>query len=135
VAIFEPLGMADTGFYRDAADADRYASVYSLTEAGLTKVPEEPVEIDDGGEFIRRATHVGPNTYFSGGAGLTSTIAYLREISAGAPEWRTARRYQSFGASYGAVDGARSPGRAWCAGFRAEFWPGVLYCRRSRCDG
>jgi CubicO group peptidase (beta-lactamase class C family) len=84
VEIFEPLGMVDTGFYRDTADADRYASVYSLTEAGLTKVPEEPVESADG-RLIYSAGYPydGPNTYFSGGAGLTSTITdYARFLQA-----------------------------------------------------
>ena len=40
--IFEPLGMVDTGFFRDEADADRYASVYAPGPDGLVEVSDDP---------------------------------------------------------------------------------------------
>ena len=82
--IFEPLGMVDTGFFRDAADADRYASVYAPGADGLVEVPSEPVSSPDG-RTVHSAGYPydGPRTYHSGGAGLTSTISdYARFLLA-----------------------------------------------------
>ncbi|MEE2638620.1 MAG: serine hydrolase domain-containing protein [Acidobacteriota bacterium] len=82
--IFEPLGMLDTSFFRDADDATRYAAIYSPGEDGLVKVSSGPVTSSD-----RRTVYSagypydGPQVYYSGGAGLTSTISdYARFLLA-----------------------------------------------------
>ncbi len=82
--IFEPLGMVDTGFFRDPADADRYASVYAPGADGLVEVPSEPVSSPDGRTVYSAGyPYDGPRTYHSGGAGLTSTISdYARFLLA-----------------------------------------------------
>ena len=82
--IFEPLGMVDTGFFRDPADADRYATVYAPGSDGLVEVPEAPVTSPDGRTVYSAGyPYDGPRTYHSGGAGLTSTISdYARFLLA-----------------------------------------------------
>ena len=67
--IFEPLGMHDTAFYVGADDADRLATVYSATQAGLARAPSP------GGMVVQGAYLEGPRRSFSGGAGLVSTAA------------------------------------------------------------
>lgn len=63
--IFEPLGMPDTGFGVPPAETGRFAACYG---PGLTLL-DDPAT----------STYVGPQTYFSGSAGLVSTAAdYLR---------------------------------------------------------
>ncbi len=83
-AIFEPLEMFDTGFYRDPADADRYASIYAPGADGLVRVPDAPVSSEDGRTVYSAGyPYDGPRTYYSGGAGLTSTISdYARFLLA-----------------------------------------------------
>jgi len=82
--IFEPLGMVDTGFFRDPADADRYAAVYAPGPDGLVEVSAEPVTSPDGRTVYSAGyPYDGPRTYHSGGAGLTSTISdYARFLLA-----------------------------------------------------
>ena len=82
--IFEPLGMVDTGFFRDPADADRYAAVYAPGADGLVEVPAAPVTSPDGRTVYSAGyPYDGPRTYHSGGAGLTSTISdYARFLLA-----------------------------------------------------
>ncbi len=82
--IFEPLGMVDTGFFRDPGDADRYAAVYAPGADGLVEVPAEPVTSPDGRTVYSAGyPYDGPRTYHSGGAGLTSTISdYARFLLA-----------------------------------------------------
>jgi CubicO group peptidase (beta-lactamase class C family) len=63
--IFEPLGMTDTYFFLPENKASRLVTVYEETNEGFHKKPvshwtEYPVS--------------GAKTYFSGGAGLTSTV-------------------------------------------------------------
>jgi CubicO group peptidase (beta-lactamase class C family) len=67
--IFEPLGMADTGFFVPAEDADRLAALYKATsEGGFERV---------GREGIDPATD--PDRVAFGGSGLLSTARdYLR---------------------------------------------------------
>ncbi len=83
-AIFEPLAMVDTGFYRDPADADRFASIYAPGTDGLVEVPDAPVSSGDGRTVYSAGyPYAGPQTYHSGGAGLTSTISdYARFLLA-----------------------------------------------------
>lgn len=62
--IFEPLNMADTHFFLPPEKAGRLAPVYGLEEGKLKLM--EPTNTTD---YIH-----GPQTCFSGGAGLLSTI-------------------------------------------------------------
>lgn len=73
--IFAPLGMEDTHFFLDAADAERLASIYTPADTGgIREVGEDPV---DEGYLVYSASYPynGPRSYFSGGGGLTSTAA------------------------------------------------------------
>ena len=74
--IFEPLGMDDTAFFIDAETAaERLASVYTTGEDGsLVETGPEPIEL---GTLRYSASfhYDGPQTYFSGGAGLVSTAS------------------------------------------------------------
>jgi CubicO group peptidase (beta-lactamase class C family) len=66
---FDPIGMTDTHFFLPEAKADRLATVYDMTEDGLTPAP-------DAGAMWHQGDYVigdGPNVTFSGGAGLVST--------------------------------------------------------------
>jgi CubicO group peptidase (beta-lactamase class C family) len=64
--IFEPLGMNDTGFYVDDSKKDRLTKVYEEIgkEPGISPKPQSP---------WTDYPVSGAKTYFSGGAGLTST--------------------------------------------------------------
>ena len=74
--IFEPLGMVDTGFFKDPADAERFASIYTPRGDGIAKVSEGPVVSSDRRTIYSNGyPYDGPQTYYSGGAGLTSTIS------------------------------------------------------------
>lgn len=66
--IFDPLGMKDTWFY---LPADRAARLVTLHHAvnGKSQVRKEPVYDNVNPEYPRMA-----GTYFSGGAGLSSTV-------------------------------------------------------------
>lgn len=68
--IFTPLEMEDTHFFLPEAEAERLATVYDRTgEGALTRA-------SDAGEMWTQGQYVigqGPNTTFSGGAGLLST--------------------------------------------------------------
>ncbi len=82
--IFDPLGMVDTAFHRDPADAGRYAAIYTPGAGGIEKVPDSPVTTADE-RLIYSAgyPYSGEQTYYSGGAGLTSTISdYARFLLA-----------------------------------------------------
>ncbi|MEE2792747.1 MAG: serine hydrolase domain-containing protein [Acidobacteriota bacterium] len=82
--IFEPLGMVDTSFYRDPTDAGRYAAIATPTENGLDTVSESTVSSADRRTMYSAGyPYGGSQTYFSGGAGLTSTISdYARFLLA-----------------------------------------------------
>ena len=82
--IFEPLGMVDTAFYRDRADAERYASISTPTSDGLGTVSDSPTfSVDRRTIYSAGYPYGTPQTYFSGGAGLTSTISdYARFLMA-----------------------------------------------------
>jgi CubicO group peptidase (beta-lactamase class C family) len=77
--IFEPLGMVDTHFFLDAGDVERLASIYTPRDGGgIRELGDDPI---DEGYLVYSASYPysGPRTYFSGGAGLTSTAAdYVR---------------------------------------------------------
>ena len=82
--IFEPLGMVDTGFFTDPAEAERFASVYTPRDNGIAKVSESPVVSSDRRTIYSNGyPYDGPQTYYSGGAGLSSTISdYARFLQA-----------------------------------------------------
>jgi CubicO group peptidase (beta-lactamase class C family) len=64
--IFLPLEMKDTHFFLQTAERDRPATVYANIDGRLIRAPE------DG--WTGQGTFVdGPQTGFSGGAGLVST--------------------------------------------------------------
>ena len=64
--IFGPLRMRDSRFYLEAEEAERLASVYtSAAGGGIREVPAGPTV---------SYPYVGPRSYYSGGAGLISTV-------------------------------------------------------------
>lgn len=85
--IFEPLGMKDTRFFLSEAEAPRLAAVYAPGETGgLARLGEEPIR--KGHMVFSTSYHYrGPSTYFSGGAGLVSTVGdyyrFLRMLANG----------------------------------------------------
>ncbi|TNC53019.1 beta-lactamase family protein [Rubellimicrobium rubrum] len=66
---FDPIGMTDTHFFLPEAKANRLATVYEMTEEGLTPAPDVGAMWDQGDYVVGD----GPNVTFSGGAGLVST--------------------------------------------------------------
>ena len=82
--ILEPIGMVDTGFFTSPTDADRFASVYTPHGGGLAKVSERPSLRYDGRTIYSNGyPYDSPQTYYSGGAGLSSTISdYARFLQA-----------------------------------------------------
>lgn len=68
--IFEPLGMKDTYFYMPAAKQQRLVTLYTTDKASKQLVPfKESPEMPVSAEYAKRN-----GTYFSGGAGLVSTV-------------------------------------------------------------
>ncbi len=65
--IFEPLGMKDTHFYLPPADTGRLVELYTKP------APDKPLAVHPN-EAFRRFPVAGARTYFSGGAGLVSTV-------------------------------------------------------------
>ncbi|QJW91360.1 beta-lactamase family protein [Spirosoma taeanense] len=63
--VLEPLGMTDTDFYLPANKASRLVELYSKTDGPLTLHTNET---------YRNYAISGARTYFSGGAGLVSTV-------------------------------------------------------------
>ena len=71
--IFKPLGMEDTHFYLPRSKRNRIATVYESTPEGvIQRKSKEPTVL---GSFVYSDDYCyeGPQTYFSGGAGLVST--------------------------------------------------------------
>ena len=68
--IFEPLGMNDTHFYLPEEKADRLVTLYAAVDEGLvvSKGDESDIKLDDPLYPV-----AGARSYFSGGAGLSST--------------------------------------------------------------
>ena len=67
--IFDPLGMEDTHFYLPQEKADRLAVVYQPGANGVEAIPAED-GMRSQGLYVKGS---GPNTSYSGGAGLLST--------------------------------------------------------------
>jgi CubicO group peptidase (beta-lactamase class C family) len=67
--LFDPLGMADTGFQVRAGEAHRLAACYERTPDKRTRLQDDP----------ERSPYLAPPRFLSGGGGLVSTAAdYLR---------------------------------------------------------
>src|SRR5262249_50720371 len=67
--LFDPLGMADTGFWVPEASAGRLAASYGRNGRKELVLVEDPTE----------STYLTPPPFLSGGAGLVSTTSdYLR---------------------------------------------------------
>ena len=86
--IFDPLGMADTGFYVPSAKAARFAACYSADPPG--KLMFRPTErkgtltlLDD----PTKSAYLSPPSFVSGGGGLVSTasdyLTFCRALSNG----------------------------------------------------
>ena len=73
--IFEPLGMTDTHFFLPEEKVARLAAVYNQLPDGRIKRMGD--ETDERGYLRYSASfqRKGPRTYYSGGAGLVSTIS------------------------------------------------------------
>ncbi len=82
--IFEPLEMDDTSFFKDQSQVDRYAAIYTPAGAGIGKVTDAPVSSADNRVVYSAGYPYGEGQrYYSGGAGLTSTIGdYARFLQA-----------------------------------------------------
>jgi CubicO group peptidase (beta-lactamase class C family) len=68
--LFEPLGMNDTYFYLPKEKKSRLVSLYQVDSAGLHMMPPTMTIV----EPIDRDYPNSDGTYYSGGAGLSSTI-------------------------------------------------------------
>lgn len=73
--IFKPLGMTDTHFFIPEAKRERLATVYERTGGGpIMRKSKEPT-IQGSVIYSTDYPYNGPQTYFSGGAGLVSTAS------------------------------------------------------------
>ena len=77
--IFKPLGMTDTHFFLSEGKRERIATVYERTKDGpIMRKSQEPT-VDGTLIYSTDYPYNGPRTYFSGGAGLVSTVSdYVR---------------------------------------------------------
>ncbi len=69
--IFRPLGMQDTYFYLPRDKQGRLTTLYRQDEQGKLHVQEPVIPLN--GDFVRDFPNTPGGTYFSGGAGLSST--------------------------------------------------------------
>ena len=73
--IFKPLGMTDTHFFIPEAKRERIAAVYERTGDGpIMRKSQEPT-VNGSLIYSTDYPYNGPQTYFSGGAGLVSTAS------------------------------------------------------------
>ena len=73
--IFKPLGMTDTHFFIPEAKRERLATVYERTGGGpIMRKSKEPT-VNGSVIYSTDYPYNGPQTYFSGGAGLVSTAS------------------------------------------------------------
>ena len=71
--IFTPLRMTDTHFFLPADKVARLAALYRPTDAGIERTPNGRQKVG-AAVFSGDYHYSGPTSYFSGGAGLASTI-------------------------------------------------------------
>jgi CubicO group peptidase (beta-lactamase class C family) len=99
--IFEPLGMADTGFWVGEGDADRFAACYRRDAQKRLVLLDDPQD----------SRYSRPPSFLSGGGGLVSTTAdYLR--------------FCQMLANGGELDGVRVLGRKTVELMRSNHLPG-----------
>ena len=133
--IFEPLGMVDTGFFRDPGDADRYATVYAPGPDGLVEVPADPVTSPDGRTVYSAGyPYDGPRTYHSGRRRAHLDHLRLRAVPPRPPQRRRARRRPHPGAPHRAAHDPRPPRRARGARHRPAVRARVRHLGRPRGD-
>lgn len=72
--IIDPLGMNDTAFVVPDSKWSRFSTIYSPDGNGGIRPMKDPEEAFGNAHLSQFAWYKGPKTYFSGGAGLTSTI-------------------------------------------------------------
>lgn len=73
--IFTPLNMKDTHFFLPEEKLPRLSAVYTSNETGgIKKLSDEPVQEGEHTVYSASFHYKGPRTFFSGGAGLVSTI-------------------------------------------------------------
>lgn len=144
--IFEPLGMNDTGFYLPGRDDD-LTSLYTIRNNELLPYP-----VEGPGSMSSLFPIAGAMTYYSGGAGLTSTaldyFTFLQALKNGG-EWNGNRILKQetvemmfsnqigelsmsgnkFGYGFmiiteeGKQEGKRAPGSlSWGGAFQTTFW-------------
>jgi CubicO group peptidase (beta-lactamase class C family) len=88
-AIFQPLGMVDTGFYVPAEKQDRFSTMYR-PEDFLDPLAKGLLKADDPHE----GTYSKPNSFLSGGGGLVSTLVdYIKfiQLIVNGGEWQGTR--------------------------------------------
>ena len=72
--IINPLGMTDTSFVVSDAKWSRFSTIYSPDGGGNIRPMKDPEEAFGNAHLSQFAWYKAPKKYFSGGAGLTSTI-------------------------------------------------------------
>jgi CubicO group peptidase (beta-lactamase class C family) len=72
--IINPLGMTDTAFVVPDSKWSRFSTVYSPNGSGNIRPMKDPEEAFGNAHLSQFAVYKEPKKYFSGGAGLTSTI-------------------------------------------------------------
>jgi CubicO group peptidase (beta-lactamase class C family) len=72
--VINPLGMTDTSFVVSDSKWPRFSTVYSPNGAGGLRPMKDPEEAFGNAHLSQFAWYKAPKKYFSGGAGLTSTI-------------------------------------------------------------
>src|SRR5262249_36031738 len=72
--IINPLSMTDTAFVVSDSKWPRFSTVYSPNGAGGIRPMKDPEEAFGNAHLSQFASYKEPKKYFSGGAGLTSTI-------------------------------------------------------------
>lgn len=79
--IFKPLGMVDTHFFIPEAKRDRIATVYERTKDGpIMRKSQEPT-VQGSLTYSTDYPYNGPQTYYSGGGGLVSTVSDYARFS------------------------------------------------------
>ncbi|TNC65514.1 serine hydrolase domain-containing protein [Rubellimicrobium roseum] len=127
---FDPIGMTDTHFFLPQAKADRLATVYDMTENGLTPAGEAGAMWDQGDYVVGQ----GPNVTFSGGAGLVSTAhdyaAFLEMLRQGGLAPDGERILSPMTVTLMTTDHLGgiefSPGAGFSYGFQVALDPGTL---------
>lgn len=147
--LFEPLGMADTGFHVPDDQRGRLAAVYApAAGGGLQRIPDDPPVVAGNLEYSPSHVYAHPGSYFSGGAGLVSTaVDYARLLqmllnggelnghrllSPSGVRSMTTNAVQSLGANFGLGAVGISESSQWLEWPESWYWGGVFGPRTSR---